>query len=587
MNDDFELLRPEDIPPRRRSPKDPEEEEDLLTKELFGDLVEPKAIFADSPAVSQIPKARVVDIKGPALNPREEPRTSPDDIGTVRGRLLRAIETSEPNFEEVREYIEGPILVSARRPRVKMRPKKQPVETARDIPLQKIGHKRSFARPPSKLLMRPARRLARPLFVLLGLVIILGGGAAIFLPLLANLKGGFLGGASFVVPNQGGSSLLQKAREIILSRDGSYLVVETDSNRNSPVGGEPASYALVRSRSGALGIAREGSVAELNAALPAKIIPPEPVQVFKTNFDFFETGWFFDPAQFGRAFGELYYETTGERVGGTIILSSDSPFDIRKLIDTLATGENDKIFEQAVNERELGFYFSDETIASPLKTAADIDTFFIGLRGWEPLDSTRGESGRANVELIEYQPQYFVDGSIVSTLEFRLVNSASAPLNVYTKIAFPKGSILLAANGFADPLAAPKFDYAANGFKENPYVSPTANVPASFFPKLDFFDESGLAVVGGWVSFSPRSSQTLSISYRLPFRLDWQRGRDNYLLNIPKIGAASRAPFRYRAALAEGTGFEWLSPAGYVSGSLAEYQTILDRDQILSATIKY
>lgn len=599
MVEDFELLRPEDIPPRRRSPREPEDEDDLLTKELFDEPAPrtagltrgsdelTKVIFADVQPASHTAEPQTVNLSAaPArvvLKPappaqKGEPRPRG---GSHREKLLRAIEgMEEVDFELIRKYSARPTQTQtkeSRRPRLRYADYKP--------------HRLKTPRPIKKILLAA---------VLLGVLGVIPAAQKI-----AGLKGeNFLGGASFVVPNQSKTSPLGEFLNILLARDGDYLVVGANGARNAPIGAEPATYALVQIRSGQAGVAREGSVAELNAALPAKIIPPKPIQVLKTNFDFFETGWFFGISDFARAFGDLFAETSGEQPEGVVLVSSElaarlvsarglslnpnEPGWIRPLLSSLLGGAQQDVIVSAIAARELQFHFFDESLmnqaqslglAASLSLPSGTDAFLAGFRSWE--------GGRAELELVDYQPDFFVDGSIVSTLDLRLANPQNEPLTIYAKIAVPKGSILLAEAGFADPLAPPAFDYASHGFKPNPYTSAPLSLPADFFPRLDFFEEGPFAVVGGWVRFAPLAVQTLSIRYRLPYRLDWQRGLDTYRLEIFKSGLAGEIPFRYQASLEAGVDFEWRQPSGYRAAGLAEYQTTLRRDETLRATLKY
>lgn len=404
----------------------------------------------------------------------------------------------------------------------------------------------------------------------------------------------------------------------ILTQDASYLILSTHPENRSPAGGEPYNYIVLNIQGGKLSIGESGKVTDLNAAMTHKIIPPEPIQVMKTNFDFLEAGWFLETEKFAVITRDFYESTTGQSIDGVILVSHEllvelnqkqgfnfnpnEPDWFSEIITTLLRRPqvNWRVFEQSLNQaikdKRIIAWFNDEELERFVKdnnleisldrktfsnnNQGKQDSFSLGLRSWGGSDF--------GIETIEYEPKFFVDGSIVSKLSLFLRNNKEEDADVYLKFYLPLSSTILANDGFSEKPNSPNFDYISNGFSQNQNILKLSSYYNEIgLENFDFFQEGEFLVLGAWVLIPSSARKVVSLEYRLPFRLDWQSGRDSYELAILKPGFSGSIPFRFRTSLEDNIGFNWQEPKGFISDSSAEYQIILRGDELLKAEIIY
>lgn len=117
------------------------------------------------------------------------------------------------------------------------------------------------------------------------------------------------------------------------------------------------------------------------------------------------------------------------------------------------------------------------------------------------------------------------DGTIETTVELRRAHSGQkgelfrGVRNVsYLRAYVPAGATLVAAQGFEAPDAG-LFKVADPPAEIDPSLAPQEDAAATVDPQVRTWKEDGWQVFGGWMQLDPGKSQTVSLTYRLPFRV--------------------------------------------------------------------
>lgn len=397
--------------------------------------------------------------------------------------------------------------------------------------------------------------------------------------------------------------------QALLGTDGRYLVLTGSGERVTPAGGEPMVYSELVVSGGTVHIERSGSVADLNAALAAKVTPPEAVQVVKTGMDFHEAMWFLDFNVAGEVAADLYEQTTQRTIDGVFLLSASGTKRIAESEDATLSPEEagwlntlvnhlgaarvgeHASFARALTEsferNELQLYFKNTELASfvdkknlAVDTALNTqDALAVGVRTWE------GDG--VDLKLVEHRPTFFADGSVTVQARTHLSNTDEESRRVYIKTYIPTGSFLLGQDGFSVRPPVPDFNYGEHGFSTHPAVTALQESQHERFPQLDVFKEGDYMVVGGWVDIPAGTAHVAALEYRLSERLAWERGTDEYTLDVVRSGAFKEFPFHFSATFEEGVTFSWREPQGFLTAGAAEYQQELTDDVTLRAELNF
>ncbi len=393
----------------------------------------------------------------------------------------------------------------------------------------------------------------------------------------------------------------------IVSQDGRYLVLTGSADKLSATGGEPEYYALLLVRDKTVTVERTGAVADLNAALVTKIIPPQAVQVQKTGLDFYDATWFLSFEATGSLTQLMYEETTQESIDGVVMLSAQTRDSllrtmesavpsvghewVRELVRTLgaqSAGEwrdVSTVFSEALTRRGLQLYFDTEERMAFVRgnhaatgAAVTEDVLAVTARTWVGTD--------VDVSLVEYRPTFLNDGSVLGEARVHLKNTSVEPVRTYVKIYLPKESAVLEQRGYDARPSVPAFDYDEEGFINHDAVTTLNERRAEGTPQLDFFDESGLTAVGGWVTVPPGGMAVAALTHRPPLDLNGVNG-GVYRVSVLPTGTTESVPFHFTASYGEDMRFEWQEPLGFVAAQTAEYQRTLTDRLILSAQVFY
>lgn len=235
---------------------------------------------------------------------------------------------------------------------------------------------------------------------------------------------------------------------------------------------------------------------------------------------------------------ELDYDKTGNRPKKIIadltpiLLDKILASDPKQLIQFL------NLFLESLNQKEIQFYFkdfdleqfvSDHNWAGRLAdTSSDyLDVVSTNIAG-EKTDAKIKQSAILNVQI---QP----DGSVIDNLTITKTHSGlngepfyGVPNLDYLRIYVPQGSELIKAEGFDQ--IPPEFFLVANHdtFSKDPDISQietTKNVdPLS---ATDILTEGNKTVFGNWMRVEPGETKTVSLSYKLPFKINMQSAPKN------------------------------------------------------------
>ena len=201
-------------------------------------------------------------------------------------------------------------------------------------------------------------------------------------------------------------------------------------------------------------------------------------------------------------------------------------------------------------------------------------------------------------------------GAIVDTLTITRTNhgtpgdAQTGIKNIdYVRVLVPTGSELLTADGFEKP-ADSYFQKPDDTLQASAMLSAVEGRMRQGTNGTDVSDESGLTAFGNWIQVAPGESRTVTLSYRLPFRLadlastptsTWDKAKDAIGAYVPladwKLVVRRQAGTRDRtfstlARLPNGWTVKSQVPdALTVNGEGIAWHGPLDRDLYLGAVL--
>lgn len=388
--------------------------------------------------------------------------------------------------------------------------------------------------------------------------------------------------------------------------DQNYLVVLGDSDLARPAGGQPVSYAVVKTSTDGLEIINSGKIGAVDAASSLKVVPPPPLQVFSTAWLAGEAGWFLDFNESAKTLLNFFSDATKVRPSGVVFITKDALKSLslkEGLIFNMESADWFSGFVQALSRKPdsrlvkmadslnelianhgLQFYFENNSLEKyiagsnwALKAQNNSNKDVIGL-AW------LGDKPGMITELAEHTSEIYKDGSVKVKLNLSLRQNPENSSWDYYKIYLSRGSEIVKATGFSQRKNIPKFDYAGQGFSRDTRVMASQILESN--KNIDMFEETGLAVLGGWLNFEPNERKIINVEYTLPFNLS-QVDRGNYNIKVWRPPQASDTPFRLIISPQPGVEVLSLEPGGFVSDNSAEYQGNLSQDLNLSAGLVF
>lgn len=219
----------------------------------------------------------------------------------------------------------------------------------------------------------------------------------------------------------------------------------------------------------------------------------------------------------------------------------DAAYDPSSLLGILAVLQeavDTKDILIAVNDPEIQYTLSDRDWSGEIKRT---DRDYLAV-----IDANIGGGKTDGVidEMVKHRAEIAADGSVVDTVTITRVHNGDLthPLqqvkNVdYVRVYVPQGSTLLSAKGFTAPSPS-LFLTPDPSYKEDTDLQAiSGDVTVHTSMGVASNDEFEKTVFGGWVQTDAGSSSTVTLQYRLPFRITvdqlWNQ-LDHYSLLVQK-----------------------------------------------------
>ncbi len=258
--------------------------------------------------------------------------------------------------------------------------------------------------------------------------------------------------------------------------------------------------------------------------------------------------------------------------------AAKEPESLLNLLTTIQHALNQKDILLYMQDPELQQTFSDRDWAGELKTT-DRDYLAVihaNIGG--------GKTDNAIEEVVTHQAQIESDGSIVDTVTMTRVHKGDTSKefenqnNVdYVRFYVPIGSTLESASGFQTPESKLFLQPDARYIPDADFVNISGDVITHEQTGIQENTEFEKQVFGGWTQTPVGESSTVTIRYRLPFRIDvdslWQQS-DRYSLLVQKQPGSFGNFFISKIELPDEMEATRWYPPGY-NGST---QLVLDQD---------
>lgn len=364
-------------------------------------------------------------------------------------------------------------------------------------------------------------------------------------------------------------------------RPRTYLLVFQNHTELRPSGGFMGSFAEVEVDRGEITHIRVpgGGPYDMKSQLQARVVPPAPLQLVSSRWEFQDVNWFGDFPSTARTVNWFWSHSGQPTLDGIVavnatilpkLLRVTGPIEMMEYSKTVT---EDNVLLETQKSVELEY---DKTQNTPKKFVADLfqrvlerlkhlpnegalalaDVFaeslstkdvqvyladadeqaFATQMGWTGTwKQTAGDAlalVEANIagqktsasidEQVEHHADIQDDGSIVDTVTLtRTHNAQKGELfkgvnNVtYARVYVPRGSELLEASGFMPPDRS-LFDTSLPTDEVRPDLTGVTG-STSTVSGADVFTEASSTVFGGWMQLMPGASSTTTFKYRLPF----------------------------------------------------------------------
>ena len=369
-----------------------------------------------------------------------------------------------------------------------------------------------------------------------------------------------------------------------------YLLLFQNNNELRATGGFIGSYALVDVNKGKIVNMEvpKGGTYDLTAGQKNMWRAPQALTLANPTFNIWDANWWPDFPTSAKKIANLFTESGGTTVDGVVAInatvlqkllaisgpiylddynytiSTENVYDVlqneienkrlenqpKAIISDLAPKVLDKIFSTSQDPEKFLVLLADVLWNKDVQIyVADknIDQNLSHL-GWrrEMLDTDRdylwvvstnivgGKTDLAINELIEHEARIESNGEIVDTVTITRSNDGlyDNPWlgldggNVsYLRFYVPLGSKLLSADGF-DALPESKF-YPSEQYKIDPQLAAEESKLIDGPSKTEIFSSLNRTVFANWQTLKPGETKTVTISYKLPFKLSLSDGLTN------------------------------------------------------------
>ncbi len=293
------------------------------------------------------------------------------------------------------------------------------------------------------------------------------------------------------------------------------------------------------------------------------------------------------------------------------------------LVQRLTTVAGDQLLpvlltlHQALETKEIQLYFTEENLEQQAQARNWSGQIKNAAKDYLTVVSTNIGGGKSNSvidQTIDHYAKIAADGSITNTVALTLNHRGDkndvfqkAQNNDYVRVYVPQGSKILQASGY-EVLDKSLFKEAYEGYQADPDLSRITSNVRTFGDDggVAVYDELGKTVFASWLQIKPGESKTLTFSYSLPFRLNFEpsgfnkflavfglkqaQSQDDYSLLIQKQSGALNTVFNSQITWPGEYTVAWSQASNDQEMNLAEsnagFQTDLDRDYLYSILLK-
>lgn len=323
-----------------------------------------------------------------------------------------------------------------------------------------------------------------------------------------------------------------------------------------------------------------GGTYDIEGQLVAQIAPPKPLQLIANRWEFQDSNWSPDFTKAAEKIRWFWTKSGGYSLDGVIAVNSTmvekmlaltGPIEVPELGKTITaenfTTETQKAVEleydktenkpkkilsllaprllEKVKQLDSKGMLSLVTILSESLEQKDIqvaltneqDNAKAKMYGWSgQIKETKGDAltiigsnvaGQKTDAVIDEQVNQQIkiseDGRILDKVTLKRSHTGkkgdifTGVRNVeYFRFYVPRGSTLVSAEGF-DVIPKSLFKTLRDDVQVDPDLAATENTADQTPFNVSVWDESDRTVIGGWAMLDPGATETISISYRLPF----------------------------------------------------------------------
>ncbi|OGY46429.1 MAG: hypothetical protein A2744_03175 [Candidatus Buchananbacteria bacterium RIFCSPHIGHO2_01_FULL_44_11] len=188
------------------------------------------------------------------------------------------------------------------------------------------------------------------------------------------------------------------------------------------------------------------------------------------------------------------------------------------------------VLKRGLNEKQLLLYFTDpelEKIVLSFDWGGKIKETEGDYLSVVESNIAGGKTDEVIEDTIEHQAEIEADGSVVDTVKLTRTHQGPTDQNPFTGVQnnsyvrfyVPGGSTLVEAVGFAKP-DEKYFDQPDESLKNDlDLISVETNKVYDQPSGTDIYWEEGKTVFGNWLSLKPGETKTVTVKYRLPFKI--------------------------------------------------------------------
>lgn len=362
-----------------------------------------------------------------------------------------------------------------------------------------------------------------------------------------------------------------------------YLLLFQNNNELRAAGGFIGSYALIDVHQGQI-VQMEipkGGTYDLAAGQKKKWRSPEALAIVSYTFNIWDANWWPDFPSSAKKISKLFSENSGSSVDGVIainatvlqkLLTITGPIDLpeyntqinstnvidilqneiegkrneanpKTIISDLAPKILENIFAMSANpetmfgllaeilqNKDLQIYSTDKEIDKKISSLGWRGELMNTDRDYLWVVSSNIAGGKTDLkisQLIAHQAVIDENGEIINTVKITRSNEGSANnpflglegANVsYLRFFVPEGSQLLSASGFDE---IPEYYFSDNsGYDVDPDLLKEESKLVDKESKTEIFSSLNRTVFANWQTLKAGETKTVTLVYKLPFKLD-------------------------------------------------------------------